>query len=333
MKNNKKTVLSGIQPSGELCIANYIGAMKNWIKIQEDYSSIFLIVDLHSITVSQVPSELRKRCYSYLCQYLAVGIDPDKSIIAIQSHIPEHLELMWILNTITPLGDLSRMTQFKDKSQKNKENINSGLFTYPVLMASDILLYNADLVPVGADQKQHLELTRNLATKFNNKFSHTFSIPDPLIPKKGSRIMSLQDPDSKMSKSDANLNNLISLLDEPDLIVRKIKRAVTDSKSEINYTNSKGLANLIDIYSSFSEKSIDEIEHFYIGKQYSDFKRDLGQIIIESLKPIQKEYNQLIKDKTYLDTILKNNSHRASQIARKTISKVYRKVGFVKKVR
>ena len=331
MKNSKKTVLSGIQPSGDLCIANYIGAMKNWVKMQEDYNTIFLIVDLHSITVSQVPSELRKRCYSYLAQYLAVGIDPEKSIIAIQSHIPQHLELMWILNTITPLGDLSRMTQFKDKSKKNKENINSGLFTYPILMASDILLYNADLVPVGADQKQHLELSRNLAIKFNKKYSPTFSIPEPLIPNKGSRIMSLQDPESKMSKSDINQNNLIGLLDSPDLIIRKVKRAVTDSKSEINYSNSKGLANLIDIYSSFSNKNIDQIEEYYIGKQYSTFKNDLGQIIVESLKPIQKKYNDVIGDKRYLDTILKTNSNKATQIARRMMSKIYRKIGFINK--
>jgi len=331
MKNSKKTVLSGIQPSGDLCIANYIGAMKNWVKMQEDYNAIFLIVDLHSITVSQVPSELRKRCYSYLAQYLAVGIDPEKSIIAIQSHIPQHLELMWILNTITPLGDLSRMTQFKDKSKKNKENINSGLFTYPILMASDILLYNANLVPVGADQKQHLELSRNLAIKFNKKYSPTFSIPEPLIPNKGSRIMSLQDPESKMSKSDINQNNLIGLLDAPDLIIRKVKRAVTDSKTEINYSNSKGLANLIDIYSSFSNKNIDQIEEFYIGKQYSTFKNDLGQIIVESLKPIQKKYNDVIGNKSYLDTILKTNSDKATQIARRMMSKIYRKIGFVNK--
>ena len=331
MKNSKKTVLSGIQPSGDLCIANYIGAMKNWVKMQEDYNTIFLIVDLHSITVSQVPSELRKRCYSYLAQYLAVGIDPEKSIIAIQSHIPQHLELMWILNTITPLGDLSRMTQFKDKSKKNKENINSGLFTYPILMASDILLYNANLVPVGADQKQHLELSRNLAIKFNKKYSPTFSIPEPLIPNKGSRIMSLQDPESKMSKSDINQNNLIGLLDAPDLIIRKVKRAVTDSKTEINYSNSKGLANLIDIYSSFSNKNIDQIEEFYIGKQYSTFKNDLGQIIVESLKPIQKKYNDVIGNKSYLDTILKTNSDKATQIARRMMSKIYRKIGFVNK--
>ena len=331
MKNSKKTVLSGIQPSGDLCIANYIGAMKNWVKMQEDYNTIFLIVDLHSITVSQVPSELRKRCYSYLAQYLAVGIDPEKSIIAIQSHIPQHLELMWILNTITPLGDLSRMTQFKDKSKKIKENINSGLFTYPILMASDILLYNADLVPVGADQKQHLELSRSLAIKFNKKYSPTFSIPEPLIPNKGSRIMSLQDPESKMSKSDINQNNLIGLLDSPDLIIRKVKRAVTDSKSEINYSNSKGLANLIDIYSSFSNKNIDQIEEYYIGKQYSTFKNDLGQIIVESLKPIQKKYNDVIGDKRYLDTILKTNSNKATQIARRMMSKIYRKIGFINK--
>ena len=332
MNDNKKTVLSGIQPSGDLCIANYIGAMKNWVELQDNYNTIFLIVDLHSITVSQVPSELRKRCYSFLAQYLAVGVDPEKSIIAIQSHIPQHLELMWILNTLTPMGDLSRMTQFKDKSRKNKENINSGLFTYPVLMASDILLYNADLVPVGADQKQHLELSRNLAVKFNSKYSPTFSIPEPMIPEKGSRVMSLQDPYSKMSKSDSNKNNLISLLDSSDLIIKKIKRAITDSKTEIRYTNSKGLENLIDIYSSFSGKNIDQIEKIYEGKQYSDFKKDLGEIIVECLRPFRYKYKEFINDKAFLDTVLKDNREKAIYLARRMMSKIYRKVGFVNKI-
>ena len=328
---SKKVILSGIQPSGNLCIGNYLGALRAWKNLQNEYESIFLVVDMHALTVDQIPSELRQRCLSFVAQYIACGIDPKQSIIAIQSHIHEHAELMWVLNSLSYLGELNRMTQFKDKSQ-NKKNINVGLFTYPVLMAADILLYQADLVPVGADQKQHLELSRDLANRFNTKYSDTFKIPEPFIPKVGSRIMSLQNPKKKMSKSDENLNNIIAILDEDDVIKKKINRAVTDSGSEIKYSDNKpGLSNLIDIYSCLSEDSTDSIEKKYDGKMYSDLKKDLIDIIINHFAPIKKEYNKIINDKEYLNQILKDGSERASFKARKTISKVYRKVGFIKK--
>ena len=327
----KKTILSGIQPSGHLCIGNYLGALKNWEALQNDYESIFLVVDLHSLTVDQVPSELRERCYSFVAQYIACGINPDKSTIAIQSHIPQHLELMWVLNSISYMGELNRMTQFKDKS-KNKKNINIGLFSYPVLMASDILLYQSDLVPVGSDQKQHLELCRDLAIRFNNKYSSTFTIPEPFISNKGSRIMSLQAPDKKMSKSDINLNNIISMLDTPNTIRKKINRAVTDSGNEIKYSKDKpGLSNLIDIYIALTNKSTKEVEDQYLGKMYSVLKNDLIDILIDCLTPIQMKYNEIICDKDYLSNILKNGSDVCSSKARKTISKVYRKIGLIKK--
>ena len=328
---NKKVILSGIQPSGNLCIGNYLGALKNWKELQNEYESIFLVVDMHALTVKQIPSELRQRCLSFVAQYIACGINPEKSIIAIQSHVHEHAELMWVLNSICYLGELNRMTQFKDKS-KNQKNINVGLYLYPVLMASDILLYQADLVPVGADQKQHLELSRDLANRFNNKYSDTFNIPEPFIPKIGSRIMSLQDPSKKMSKSDENLNNIVALLDSKDIIKKKINRAVTDSGSEVKYSKDKpGLSNLIDIYSCLSGKNINTIEEKYEGKMYSQFKNDLIEIIITCLDPIKQEYDKIINDKNYLNEVLKEGSEKASFKARRTISKVYKKIGFVKK--
>jgi len=330
--SDKKTILSGIQPSGRLCIANQLGAINNWVSLQDDYNSIFLIVDLHSLTVPQVPSELRQRCLSFVAQYIACGIDPEKSLIAIQSHVHEHAELSWVLSTLTSLGELNRMTQFKDKSAKHAKNINAGLFTYPILMASDILIYNAHLVPVGADQKQHLELSRNLAERFNHRYSDTFNIPKPFIPESGGRIMSLQSPDNKMSKSDENENNFIALLDDEDTIIRKIKRAVTDSGSEIVFSDDKpGLKNLITIYSSYSGISPKDIEKQYAGKMYSDFKEDLGQLISESLRPIRTKYNEIISDKDYLNKVLSEGAEKASYLARKTLSKVYRKIGLIKK--
>ena len=332
--DKKKIILSGIQPSGSLCIANYIGAIRNWVSLQNDYDSIFLIVDLHSLSAKQVPAELRNRCLSFAAQYVACGIDPDKSTIAIQSHISQHAELSWVLNSLTYMGELNRMTQFKDKSQKNEKNINAALFTYPVLMAADILLYQADLVPVGQDQKQHLELTRDIAVRFNNQYSDTFTIPEPYIPKHGSRIMSLQDPNSKMSKSDSNLNNIISLLDEPSMIKKKIKRAVTDSGSDIVFDEKRaGLANLMTIYSIATGDDISKIENDYKGKMYSDFKNDLGDIVVDFLSPIQKEYSLLMKDKSHIEKILKDGADKAVNKAYKTLDKVYRKIGLVKKIR
>ena len=269
---NKKTILSGIQPSGHLCLGNYLGALKNWNDLQNDYNSIFLVVDMHALTTDQISHKLRDRCMSFAAQYIACGINPDKSKIVIQSHVSAHAELMWILSTLCYIGQINRMTQFKDKS-KNAKNINVGLLTYPILMASDILLYQADLVPVGADQKQHLELSRDLAQRFNNKYSDTFNIPDPYIPKRGARIMSLQDVDKKMSKSDSNLNNIISLLDTEKQIRKKIASAVTDSGSHILYSKDKpGISNLIDIYSTITGSSIEEVVNNYNGKLYSVFK-------------------------------------------------------------
>ena len=329
MSEDKKTLLSGIQPSGKLGIGNYLGAIKNWVKLQDEYNCIFLIVDLHALTLKQVPADLRARCYSYVAQYIACGIDPTKNIVAMQSHIPAHTQLMWIFSNLSYMGEMQRMTQFKDKV-KNMENINVGLFSYPILMASDILIYQADLVPVGADQKQHLELARNIAQRFNNQYSDTFPIPEPYIPETGSRIMSLQDPDKKMSKSDDNDNNILGLLDPPDMIVKKIKRAVTDSGSTIQYDeNRPGLANLLNIYSALSGDSIKDIESKFEGKMYSEFKKDLAEVVVESLNPIQNKYNELINDKAYLTEVLSEGAEKASRIAFKTIRKVYKKSGLI----
>ena len=331
--DKKPVILSGIQPSGNLCIANYMGAIKNWVSLQDDYDSIFLIVDLHALSVKQKPAELRQRCLSFAAQYIACGIDPEKSTVAIQSHISQHVELSWVLSSLTYMGELNRMTQFKDKSIKNERNINAGLFTYPVLMAADILLYQADLVPVGQDQKQHLELTRDIAVRFNNQYSDTFVVPEPYIPNFGARIMSLQNPENKMSKSDDNLNNIISLLDEPSIIRKKIKRAVTDSNKDIIFDEKRlGLANLLTIYSIATGNTVSEIENNYKGKMYSDFKNDLGDIMVDFLAPIQKEYTLLMKDKGYIQSILKTGSEKASLKAYKTLDKVYRKIGLVKKI-
>ena len=328
----KKTILSGIQPSGNLCLGNYIGALKQWESLQKKYDSIFLVVDMHALTINQVPSELRNRCLSFVAQYIACGIDPDISKIVIQSHNSHHSELMWVLNCFTYTGELNRMTQFKDKS-KNSKNINSGLYTYPILMASDILLYQSHLVPVGSDQKQHLELARNLAIRFNHKYSDTFTIPKAHIPKQGSRIMSLQNPENKMSKTDVNLNNIITLLDTPKNIKKKISRSVTDSGSEIKYEekNKPGLSNLINIYHSLTNESINSIENKYVGKMYSHFKNDLSDIIIDALNPINLKYEKIINDKNVLSKILQEGLEYARSKSIKTLTKVYRKVGFIPK--
>ena len=323
-------MLSGIQPSGNLCIGNYIGALKNWVSLQDTHDSVFLVVDMHALTVKQEPSKLRQRCFSYVAQYIACGIDPEKSTIVIQSHVPQHAELMWILNTLTYMGELNRMTQFKDKSKKHSANINAGLFTYPVLMASDILIYQASLVPVGGDQKQHLELARDLAIRFNTQYSETFVVPKPYIPKSGARIMSLQNPEKKMSKSDNNLNNLIALLDSPEVIRKKIKRAVTDSDSEISYDHSRpGISNLINMYSIITNTSHKEVEKEFKGKMYSDFKVELGNLIVKFLEPVQNKYSEIINDKSYLESVLSKGAENAYYRARNTLSKVYRKVGFI----
>ncbi len=325
----KKIVFSGVQPSGDLTIGNYLGAIQYFSKLQEEYNCYYCVVDMHSITVNQVPAELRKNSLSLMALYIATGIDPEKSVLYMQSHVPEHAELAWVLNTITYMGQLSRMTQYKEKISKNPDNQNVGLFTYPVLMAADILLYQADFVPVGSDQKQHLELTRDLAERFNNKYSPTFVVPEPLIPDSGGRIMSLKDPTAKMSKSDEDVNASIFILDDKDAIIRKVKRAVTDSIGEFRYSEEQlGLMNLINIYSSFSGVEPEKVVEKYNGENYGRFKEELGELIAESLSPIQDRYNEIIADKEYLSKICKQNAERASYAAQKTLRKVYRKVGF-----
>lgn len=327
---DKKVVFSGVQPSGGLTIGNYIGAIRNFSKLQDEYNSIYSIVDLHSITVPQVPKDLRQRTYQVLALYLATGIDPEKSVIFVQSHVPAHAELCWVLNSISYMGQLSRMTQFKDKSSRSEENLNAALFTYPVLMAADILLYQTDFVPVGEDQRQHLELARDLAIRFNNKYSDTFVVPDNFIQKETGKIFSLKNPEIKMSKSDPDVNSYILMLDDKDTIIRKVKRAVTDSLGEFNYSDEqKALKNLINIYSSFSGEEVDTILKRYSGENYSKFKLDLGELIADSLAPIQNEYNRLMKDKKYLEEVMKNGADKAKYLSHKTLRKVYKKVGFV----
>jgi len=331
MDNNqavKKTIFSGIQPSGNLTIGNYLGALKNWVALQDDYNCLFCSVDMHSITVRQTPAELRRRSVEMLALYMAAGIDPEKNILFIQSHVPAHAELAWVLNCYTMFGELSRMTQFKEKSQKHSENINAGLFTYPVLMAADILLYQTDLVPVGLDQKQHLEITRDIAMRFNGVYGDTFTIPEPYIPKLGMKIMSLTEPDKKMSKSDTT-GGSVGILDRRDDIVRKIKRAVTDSGNEIVYADGKdGINNLLTIYCGFSGKTIEEAEKEFAGMGYGVFKEAVAEVCADSLCALQARFNEILKEKDYLNTMLKSNAEKAAYLARKTLSKVYRKIGF-----
>lgn len=330
MINGKKTIFSGIQPTGCITLGNYIGALKNWVALQSDYNCIFSVVDLHSITVRQDPAELRRRCMDFLCQYLAAGIDGEENVVFFQSHASTHAELSWILNCFTYMGELSRMTQFKDKSAKHADNINAGLFTYPVLMAADILLYQTDLVPVGVDQKQHLEICRDIALRFNRIYGDVFTIPDGFIPKEGARIMSLQDPTSKMSKSDPNANGFISILDDTDTIMRKFKRAVTDSDGEIAYKDGKfGINNLINIYSAITGKTVDETVSEFSGKGYGDFKLAVGEVVADELKPIRERYEDLRKNKDYLESVYKTGAERAYKISNRTLNKVKRKVGFV----
>lgn len=328
---DKKIVFSAVQPSGIPTIGNYVGSIKNWVSMQDEYNCIYSLADLHTLTVKQVPAELRQRSYELLALYLAAGVDPEKSIVFAQSHVPAHAELTWILNTVTYPGELSRMTQFKDKSKRHAENVNMGLFDYPVLMAADILLYATDLVPVGADQKQHLEIARDLAVRFNNRYSDTFTVPEPLIPKMGAKVMSLQEPDKKMSKSDANVNAFISMNDTKDDIIRKFKRAVTDSDALIKYDseNKKGISNLLTIYTLFSGKSIEEAEKEFDGKGYGDFKIAVGETVANVVEPIRLEKDRILKDKGYLEGVLKKGRDQADYLARKMIRKVYKKVGLI----
>lgn len=329
--NQKKTIFSGVQPSGKLTLGNYLGAIRNFPILQEQYNCIYCVVDQHAITVRQEPAALRRATLELIAQYIACGLDPEKSILFIQSHVPAHAELAWVLNCFTMFGEASRMTQFKDKSAKHADNINAGLFTYPCLMAADILLYQADYVPVGADQKQHLELTRNIAERFNGLYSPTFTVPEPIIPKHGARIMSLQDPTKKMSKSDENVNAFVAVLDDPDTILRKFKRAVTDSDACVRFDpeNKPGVSNLMAIYSTITGKTMEEIEQEFEGKGYGDFKPAVAEAVIEELRPIQERFRQFIGDKAYLEQCYKDNAPKAQRIARKTLQKVMKKVGYL----
>ena len=330
MLNDKKVSFSGVQPSGNLTIGNYLGALRNFSKYSEDYRTFYCVVDLHAITVRQNPAELRRRTYETLALYIACGLDPEKNTLYVQSQVPAHAELSWILNCYTMFGELSRMTQFKDKSASHADNINAGLFTYPTLMASDILLYQTDVVPVGVDQKQHVELTRDIANRFNQVYSETFTIPEPIISKSGMKIMSLAEPTKKMSKSDANANAVVYILDDKDTIIRKFKRAVTDSETEVRYGEGKdGINNLMSIYSCFTGKTNEEIEAEFKGRGYGDFKLAVGEACADALAPVQAKFAELLSDKPYLESVMKNGADTASYFAQKTLSKVKRKVGFV----
>lgn len=334
MLNEKKMLFSGMQATGNLTLGNYLGALKNWVSLNEEYECFYCVVDMHSITVRQDPAELRRRARALLTLYIAAGLDPEKNCIYYQSHVSGHAELGWILNCFTYMGELNRMTQFKDKSEKHSDNINGGLYTYPVLMAADILLFQADVVPVGSDQKQHLELTRDIATRFNSIYGDVFTIPEPYIGKSGARIMSLQDPAKKMSKSDENPNASIYLMDDPDSIIRKFKRAITDSGSEVVYSDEKpGIKNLMDIYGVATGKSITDIEKEFDGKGYGEFKLAVGESVVDILKPLQTRVDELSKDKAYIDGVIKANAEKANYYATKTLRKVQKKVGFPERIR
>ncbi|HCA71106.1 MAG TPA: tryptophan--tRNA ligase [Ruminococcaceae bacterium] len=334
MKNQtpeqKKRIFSAIQPSGSITLGNYLGALKNWVSLQDKYDCIFALADLHTITVRQEPAKLRHNTLVAYALLLACGIDLKRSPFFLQSHVPAHSQLAWILDCYTQFGELQRMTQFKDKSQKHADNINAGLFTYPSLMAADILLYQADYVPIGEDQTQDMELTRNIAERFNNAYSPTFKLPEALVCKEGKRIMSLQDPTHKMSKSDDNVNGCVYLLDKPDDIMRKFKRAITDSEASVHYGKGKdGINNLMDIYSCVTGSDYATIEHDFAGKGYGDFKEAVGEAVIEHLRPIQKRFADYSSDKAFLEQCWNTSAEKASHIANRTLQKVMRKVGFV----
>lgn len=330
MENEKKKVLSCIQPSGMLTLGNYLGALKNWKNMQNEFNCTYAVADLHAITVRQEPSKLRQQIYSTAALLLALGIDPQNNTLFIQSHVAAHSQLAWLLSCYTQFGELSRMTQFKEKSLKHADNINAGLFSYPVLMAADILLYKPDLVPVGADQKQHLEIARDIAIRFNHIHGDVFTVPDAYIPKTGARVMSLQDPTKKMSKSDENINSWVAILDSKDDIIRKFKRAVTDSQAVVCLGEDKpGINNLIGIYSAVTGKTAEQITKEFEGKGYGDFKLAVGEAVAEELRPIKEQYNTFISDKKQLEDIYRLGAERAEYTARRTLSKVMKKVGFV----
>lgn len=334
MINDKKVLYSGMQATGNLTLGNYLGALKNWLDLKDEYECFWGVMDLHSLTVRQEPAEFRRKARNLLILYIAAGLDPKENCIYFQSHVSAHAELSWLLSCFTYMGELNRMTQFKEKSAKHSDNINAGLFTYPVLMAADILLYQADFVPVGKDQKQHLEITRDIAERFNSIYGEVFTIPEPYIGKGGAKIMSLQDPSKKMSKSDENVNGSIYLMDDADTVVRKCKRAVTDSDGEIRYAEEKpGISNLLEIYSSCSNISIADAEKEFAGKGYGDFKLAVAEAVNAVLAPMQKEYERLQKEKDFIDGIIKENDEKAAYFANKTLRKARKKLGLTEKPR
>ena len=330
MEEKKKTLYSGIQPTNNLTIGNYISTLRSWRSLQEEYNSYFAIANMHAVTVRQDPAELRRRTLELAALFLACGVDPEKSVLYVQSHVPAHAELCWALNTFTYVGEMERMTQFKDKSARHADNINMGLMDYPVLMAADILLYQTDVVPVGKDQRQHLEIARDIAQRFNNAYSPTFVVPEALYSKLGAKIGDLHNPEKKMSKSCENPNGSIFLNDDRDTVIRKFKRAVTDSGNEVRYDpeNKAGVSNLLEIYCAFNGKSIKEAEAEFAGKGYGDFKLAVGETVADGLAPIQKEQAKLLADKDYVNSALKSGAERASRTAAKTLNKVYKKIGF-----
>jgi len=329
--SDKKRILSGIQPSGAMTLGTYLGALKNWAKMADEFDCYYMIVDMHAITTRQIPAELRKTQLSQLAQYIACGLNPEKNTLFIQSHVPAHAQLGWVLGCYTMFGELSRMTQFKDKSGKNFENVNAGLFTYPALMAADILLYQADYVPVGADQKQHIELTRDVAVRFNGIYGDVFKIPEPYIAEVGARIMDLQTPTNKMSKSDISDGGCLLILDKPEEIIRAFKRAVTDSETQVRFDpeNKPGVSNLIQIYSACTGKTFEEIENEFAGQGYGALKTCVGESVIETLRPIRDEALRILADKAYLESVYKQGAEKASHTANKTLRKVYKKIGFI----
>lgn len=330
MTDGKKVLFSGMQSTAVLQLGNYLGALKNWVDLSKTYECFYAVVDLHSITIRQEPSVLRNSARNILMLYIAAGLDPDQACIYYQSHVPAHAELAWILNCFTYMGELNRMTQFKDKSVKHETNLNAGLYTYPVLQAADILLYQADLVPIGKDQKQHLELCRDIAQRFNAIYGDVFTIPEVYFGKSGTKIMSLQEPHKKMSKSDDNINATVFLLDDRDTIIRKFKKAVTDSFAQIKYDpeNQPGISNLIDIYSIFTDKTVEQAVTDFEGKGYGDFKLAVGETVADALKPLQERFYELKEDKAYIDQVIKNNAEKAAYVANKTLCKVQKKMGF-----
>lgn len=329
MEHEKKIIFSATQPSGRITLGNYLGALRNWVALQDDYNAIYCVADEHAITVRQDPAALRRQSLELYAQFIACGLDPEKSIIFIQSHVPQHAELAWVLNCYTMFGELSRMTQFKDKSASHADNVNAGLFTYPSLMAADILLYQADLVPVGEDQRQHVEITRNIAQRFNGIYGDVFTMPEAYIPKVAARVMSLSEPEKKMSKSSTNENSFVLVMDKPEAIMRKFKRAITDSEGGIYRSPEKpGVTNLIEIYSAVTGMTPEAVENEFNGKGYGVFKPAVGEAVVEALRPIREETERLLGDKGYLETLYRQGAEKAAALANRTLRKVHKKVGF-----